>query len=383
MTDDTKDIVEQAKAEAEKGDLVSQHRKDGPKQEDDTPPIAEGEPISDEERDELSRHVQQVIMKHMGIRQCLGSMIAARQLYAMCVRELESQVAELPEEDQHELLEECLVQSAGHQAAKPFNENALYVGFQQTVYPWMVRTVEKHNKEDEAEHQKDMEEAEQIRRDRPIPVGIKFDPDLEALPRERTLVLVGWAPAVDYVIQEMVTKTLANKDGQLFSVIWLTMSAHKLGTQPQLWRYGGEDWKHCCKVNKTWPKFFQTKILRDLDAPPDLLVCDDLMNACEQVIGTRTVRSAGAAHKRFRQWCVKAGCGFLGGVPQDTKEPPKLQGAEWEQLRTWSILRPVWVREASSGDDYALYIGKDLFVDNIPKATLDSRQKTKLVLPGS
>jgi hypothetical protein len=386
---DPKKIVEEAKAEAEKGDAVSQAQTKAaePVEETEAP-----EEIDKPTTQLVAELAQRLIAGNKGIQQCVGTMIASRQLYAMAVKDLELQVRDLPEEDSHELLEECLIQAAGAQAAKPFDENALYVGFQETVYPWMIKTVKRHNEEEEREHKQEMDDLENARRARPLPVGINFDPELEdALPRERGLVLVGWEPALRWVMDQMVTNVLATRDReQLFFVIRLMEAVNKdeeidEKVQRQLFRLGGKFWKNCCKSNKSWPILFQTKILEHLTDPPDLLVCDNLCSATENIIGAgRSSRAAGHAHKKFRDWCLKAGCGFLGGVPQESKDPPNLGGPEWEQLRTWSCLRPVWVKDSENQvQSYNVCIGRDTVIATVPKSTLDSQGSGKIILPGS
>ncbi len=376
------EIVAQAKEAALDGDLLHQavKNKETKAEEESSGP----EEIEESVRNQVFGRAQELIASHEGVRHCMGTMIASRQLYAMAVHDLELQMSSLEGEENVDLLEECLIQAAGVQAAKPFDENALYVGFQETVYPWMVKTVERHNKEEDSEQKREADEWEDARRARRLPVGVKFDPDLEdRLPRDRTLTLVGWRPAVQYVIDLMVTNVLAARDKeQLFHVIRLMKVAKKEEVQRQLLRVTGEIWQNCCRSNKSWPLLFQTDIMSSLSEPPDLLVCDNLCHAAEGVIGgSRLSRAAGTAHKKFREWCLKVGAGFIGGVPLDSKEPTDLSGPEWEQLRTWSCLRPVWVTDSEKTPlYYNIHVGRDLQIGHVPKATLDSHDGNNIIL---
>jgi len=377
-------VVADAKADAEINTLENQLKELQAARDADAEAKQEEE-VPKAKREEVAAIARELMSKNARMSQCVGTMVAARQLYAVCCNDLDRQITKLPEAQQHELLAECLVQAATHQAAKEFDENDLFMGFQETVWPWMQATIALHNAEEKVERSKELDELESLRRHRKIPLGIKYDPDLgDELRRNDSLVLVGWEPAVRYLIDTIMTNVLtARVPEQLFHIIRLMKAAPtKAEAQRQLTRLGGKDWKNCCKSSTSWPKLFQGRLLDQLSDPLDLLIVDDLAHAYEGLSISGESRNAGEAHKRLRQWSTKMGCGLLGGVPLLSKEIPDLSGAGWHNLRIFSTLRSVWIEEQSDPLYYTLRIGRDAYRENVLKGTLDNYGGSNLILPG-
>ena len=365
---DTDEIIAQAKAEAEHDPAQERLEQLQAQTEDQEAQ----DNIPEEDRKVVAELARNLIAKNVNVRKCVGTMIAARQLYGVCVEALTRTLAKLPTEEGHELLEECLIQAAGHQAAQEFNENDLFVGLQDTAMPWLMETVKAHNQEDERNRKLDLELWEEARRKQPVPVGVKFDHELiDMLPRDRDLVLVGWSPAVAYILDKIVTAVLAARTReQLFCVIRLQTFNTQMGAHKRFLRLGGKDWKDCCKTAKSWPRHFQRKLLDRLSDPLDLLVVVDYAHSSEALLWKqRSASRAANSKKKFAEWCRKMGSGLVGGVPLVTKEPPDLATAEWEMLRLFSILRPVWVDEKDK--HYVLRIGKDVYREEVPREALD------------
>jgi hypothetical protein len=353
---------------------------------DETLQPVEPERVSDEELEKLAAAAKKVLEDSRLLRQCVGSMVAARQLYAMCIQELDRQMEKLPEDQRHPDLTDYLIQATTHQAAQPFNEQDLYAGFQETVYPWMVDTVDRHNREDKRQRQDDLEAFEQQRRSTPLPIKVTYDPELgDRLPRDRALVLVGWTPAVQYLLDNIVNSVLAANDPALFCVIRLQSRLLDLSEQgpDRLYRLDGRSWENCCRSGLSWPRLFQQQLLRQMEQAPDLLICDDLARACRPGGSTeKPTRQAAESHKRLREWCLKVGTAMIGGVPLDHRVPPDLSGTEWSQLRTWSWLRPVWVEELENDPlYYNLYVGRDNLVGRVPRRRLDEASSSPLIIP--
>lgn len=372
-TTEEPDLIAEAKAAAEQDPVV---------------PATSGEAsqvaVTDEEKTQVIALAQELIKDNVEFRQVVGTMVASRQLYAMAVRELELLVGDLPEDKQHELLEECLIQSAGHQAAKQFEENDLYVGFQETVYPWMLRVVDKHNRLEKTQRQQDAEAWESARRLRPLPLGIEYDPEFkDCLPRDRALVLVGWGPVVRYVLDKMVTAVLAARHPeQVFYAIRLHTHA-PTNTKGSVHRLSPDVWDNCTASNTSWPLLFQKHLLPLLDAPIDLLVCDDLRHAAPKLSGTKATATRGGnhAHKKLRDWCKKVGAGMLFGIQLDDRDPPDLAKPEWEQLRAYATLRPVWISDKDEDSlDVSVMLGRNTLVEKVPRGFLSDIVKGKQII---
>ena len=119
-------------------------------------------PISPEDQQAVAKSVQEM-MEKPAYQKVLGAMIAFRQGYVMAYNDIERLTSK--EADTHELAIDALVQSAAYAASKPFDEKELFQGFQETVFPWMVETIQRHEGEDTSKLQADLEKDEEERRD--------------------------------------------------------------------------------------------------------------------------------------------------------------------------------------------------------------------------
>ncbi len=364
--------------------------------------------VPNAQRDIASAIMRILVEKRDNFANAVSAMIASRQLYAVAVRELEMITSAISDAERHslfrkalealenkpeeppdalatfELVEEMLIQAAAYGAAKPFEDSTLLTGLKKSVMAWLEKTVERHNRQAAAERREQIEAWEQARRDRHVPVGVVYTSGEGAsLDRSRSLILFGWRPAVLWMLDCMVTATLAARDEQVYTVVRLMRQAPKVETQPHLFRLGGKAWHDCCKSGSSWPKLFQSKVLPQLTDPPDLLVVDDLAYAGEStsLLGGSPARMAGNSHRRFREWCNKTGCALLGAVLFDSKEALYPGNVEWEQLRTFTTLRYVGVKE--DGDFYHLTIGRDVSSCTVEKKILDSYGTSSIIVPNS
>jgi len=450
MTDQTpEEVAADAKAEAAKVEDA---------------PVQEGAVTASER--ELGGALIRLLVDHergrKAFSEVIGSMVAARQMYAMCVRDLEIRLGELtgkekkdlltaaiadltegsifterwerfyPEGDEEphilkheeslkeeldamdeskrrhamkkalvkefeemetdgiwEIIEEMFLQAATFQASKPFDEGVLFRGMRETVFPWMTRVVSEHDKKEQEERRRDIEESEKHRRENPIPLGVKYDPvGGKLLGRTQPLVLAGWQPAVWWIIDQMVSHILAANKPQLYTVIRLQREMHAEEMQPRLLRLGGKDWRDCTSTNSSFAKLFEKRLLMQLSAtgPMDVLVCDDLALAGEShgIVGGESSRKAGHAQRQLRKFCEKMGAALIGAVVFDSKDKSVLEGIgekpEWSQLRTHTMLRAVTVEEVNEGN-YQLTLGNNCQSFDVPKELLDSRGPKRIIVP--
>lgn len=319
----------------------------------------------------------------------VSAMIAARQLYAVAYIELQALLAKETPPPDH-MTEDMLVQSAMHEAAKPFDINTLIGSLVGTVMPWVGEVADKKNAEDAEAARQEMEDADKRRRETPLEIGFRYDPELEepVLPRDRSLVLVGWRPAVRYVIDQIVNAVLASRrEAMLSTVVRLCYEHPRRGEENvYLIRLGKEKWAGCCNTTTALPKLAIEFIAPQMTYPADLVVCDDLVAAFTKSFKGRPEGAvAGDAHKRLRDWAKRDGAGVVAGVPFDFKTEFDVSGPEWEQLRTFSVVRPVRVIESADNLDpgkYRILVGRGVHHWEVDKEVLDGSQKSKLIIPG-
>lgn len=340
-------------------------------------------------------------------RLCLGAMVASRQLYAMAVRDLDECLASCNEASRRalvtkavslmenppgaydpleafEVVSEIMIQAAANKAAQPFHEKDLFRSFSETVFPWMLAVAEKHNQLDAERHQADLTEEDTLRRARDVPIGIKWDHEAGSqLPRKQSLVLVGWKPAVLWVLDQIMTATLAARDAQSYYVLRFSHTAPRSATetQPQLLRLGDSAWKDCAIDNQSVTRLLHTYVLDRMTAPVDLWIVDDLAHAMTRGLSHGVHgRSSGDAHKQIRKSATDLGAALVAGVLLPTQELPNLAASShWEQLRNYSTLRAVSVKEVD--DNYKITVGNNLEILTVEKKLLDNYGGSTLILP--
>jgi len=115
--------------------------------------------------------------------------------------------------------------------------------------------------------------------------------------------------------------------------------------------------------------------------PFDLLVVDHLPHAKKDIIQVGDVhpslnagRPAGNAHKIMRRWATEAGAALLAGVCMPDKLVVDLTTPVWEQLRTFSLLRPVAVMDEADNLEeghYRILVGRNACYFDVSKEVLD------------
>ena len=351
----------------------------------DVPALLEGVLVSDEQRAFITAGAwSRVLMQKPPYKATLAAMIAARQLYAVAYAELQKLVAaEKPQP--HDMTEDLLVQSAMHEAAKPFDQNAVISGFVGSVMPWLADVADAANAADAAQAMGDMEALDRERRETPLDVGFRADPQQAEphLSRGRSLVLAGWRPAVLYVLDQIVARVLAAKhNGFLATVVRLQREQPRKGEEELRYlRLGRKRWEGCCNSNNGLVRVAAEYLAPQMSHPADLVVCDDLPAAVTNAYAGKPAGAiAGDAHKRLRDWANRDGAAVAAGVPLPERDTPDVSAPEWEQLRTFATLRPVVVEERD--DAYRLRVGNSAHHWDVPRATLDDYAGSGLIIPG-
>lgn len=345
-------------------------------------------PDASEDQKALIRAAQSAepLMKRKEFKQVVGSLAAFRQCYAVAYRKLHEMLQAEPEGTVDPMVEDLLIQSAMYESSKAFNEHTLMDGVINSVLPWLAETIDQHVEDDKKQEQAERDEAEEARRATPIPLGFKHAPQQEDanLTRERGLVLVGWRPAVEWLLDKITEQVLLAKQ-PTFTVVRFMERPPKGEPNPHLIRLARNAWKGCCNTKESLPLVMGEFVFDMLQAPPDLLMCDCLPDAyTRSFTGRADGATAGDAHRVFSKWCKEACCAFVGGVPTGDKLSPDLKGNEFEQLRTFAHLRSIEVLEEAEGlapDHYRIVVSHHAADFDVPKKTLDDYGRPALVLP--
>lgn len=340
----------------------------------------------------------------------LSVMIASRQLYVMAMRDLEvnldalnddarkklaSKAISLLEEPEVDVsgvdaleafqrVETTMVQAAANQAQQPFNEEDLFRSMRESVFPWMLNVTKKHKAVELEELRRNAAADDQARQARKVPIGIRIDNEgNESLERKRSLTLVGWRPAVLYVLDQIVNHTLAANEGQLYQVLRFMTGKIKTSHEPhrQLCRIGEKMWENCTESATSLARLLQQSVVDGLNDSLDLWVVDDLSAAHTAGLSVVTPGfCANAAHKQFRRSANEFGAAFVGGILLDDRKIQPLVMGNWELLRTHTTLRLVSVTEAD--DTYLIRVGVEAPAFKVNKDVLDLYGGSNLILPG-
>ena len=277
------------------------------------------------------------------------AMVAFRRAYAVAYRELQEHLQK--QSDLHPMTEDLLIQSAMHTAAQPFDEKELVQGFVETVLPWTLKVLERHSSAAAAEREAALMAAEKERRSLPIPLSFMIDgeDDAPGLSRDRSLTLLGEEPVLLWLVDQWLNELLAQRKGDVLVVARLSVKAPRPGEQHAHYiKLAPNEWAECCNDKKRLAAFGR-HLLDQLPRNPDLLICDNLAAAYTAgYVGRPDPAKAGDANKLLFRLCKDLGAGMIGLVPAREGEW-ECSHPSFEQLRTFSTLRPVLKHEIEPG----------------------------------
>tara|TARA_B100000745_G_scaffold274947_1_gene204166 strand:- start:5170 stop:6306 length:1137 start_codon:yes stop_codon:yes gene_type:complete len=332
----------------------------------------------------LSDRAQGLVVSDQGLRQLVGAMVASRQLYAMAIHDLDARLdsekmpyTDISDEDRSPL-KEIFISSAATQAAHPFEEGDLLSGFRDTVIPWMETVSAAHTAEEARALKEDYEASEAERRAKDVVLGLDLRPaEEEFLDRERSLVLVGWGPALAYLSGKIIANSLTNVL-DFNQVLHLAKSPSKQGDH-RLLEIGGKAWENCAKSNNSWNKLFATSYLEKLSAPLDLFIVSDLSATNVGNTFQHEASRGAEAQKRLRKWATIMGAAMIGCMPQETMKGIDLNTPTWEKLRMFTRLRAVDVKTRDDGD-YDITVGRHV-LHKVAKSEVDIFNPSDIITP--
>ena len=324
-------------------------------------------------------------------RQLIGAMLAARQLYAMCVYELEllcepENLPDMPDTetpltyDQVVWLREVLVNAAAVQAQQPFEEETLFRGMTETVFPWMKQVVVKHSDAQTAIRKRIREEREQARVSTPIHLGLPFFSETDAvdaykLYRSRPVLFVGQRDVLSWLMQHITAHLLTGDHGSA-QTVRLTGPVVR-SENPRLVTVPEASWNNCANTNNGFQKVYESVIASQLSDPIDLLIVDDLLTAYRGYTQTPRTTAANEAQRKFKNWTDAAGALLVGCLPLDRPlRADELNSPEYELLRIHNIVRGVDAVATESG--YTIRAGNQV-VAEITKETLEAHRPSPII----
>jgi len=336
-----------------------------------------------------------LVGSHPGFTQLIASMLASRQLYAMCLYELDwlcrdtdfsavdTALADMTDQ-QRIMFKEVLINAAAVQAQQPFDEQVLFAGMTQTVFPWMQTVVKKHSEHQAAEKKKGNEQREELRVSTPINLGFQFYAETEAIEthainRHKPVLLVGKQDAVRWLLHRITESVLTPASGAT-QLTRLLEGAPKI-TDSHLVNIPKDVWENCASSNTGFQKIYDFFVYPKLNEPVDLLIVDNLLQTCKGMTSIPITSIANEAQRRFKNWGEKAGALVLGCIPLDRElRANELNGTEYETLRVHNIIRGVVAEPCVINDapHFKICVGQHE-VAQIPAAELEAFHFSKII----
>lgn len=317
------------------------------------------EKVGEAEGKKIADDAQWLIQNNVEARSILVALVAARQLYAMAVSattKLIEGITKIGNEKRPPTpgVAEFMVQSAAAHAAKPFEEVTLVEGLDQSVIPWMQATISSHVAADHADKQKKVQEIEEQRRNTLLPIGFKCDRERPVgLDRKIPVILIGYGPAIRYLLQLAKRTTLANPS---FNVIEIGgtrvqkfdlkfVAEGRLNVVPKNnFRAAASSKKRLLRaVSNFIQPYWQNK-------RPDLLLIEDLAWAgIDPIVSIESggigPYNAADALKHLKPWCEHSGIGLLAGMSSPNMQPIDLHDAAWDRLKEHALLCAVTITQ--------------------------------------
>lgn len=368
--------------------------------------LSEEEQQVAEEMTAVAAIANRLVANDPNFTRLVSSMLASRQLYAMCLYELERLCAdtnykkatkaegepdlevgkELPEQ-QLAMLKEILINSAAVQAQQPFDEQQLFTGMVNTVFPWMRDVVQLHNEIQAKQRQKQFEETEKERIAKKIAFDVQIFPaddktDGYWIGREKPVMFIGWEPALLWLMDHITINSL--KDGNnVEQILRLNIGGKPKYSDPKVWYVPKNDWNDIAETNTAFQKLYQQNVMSNLISPVDLLLVDNLVHARKGMSFSSLPSIANEAQKKFKRWAEQAGCLLVGCLPYDRQlKPNELNLPDYETLRMHNVLRGVVAQQAKvDGQDwYKILVGQHE-VARVPVEEVDAYKQSNIITP--
>lgn len=348
-------------------------------------PLSEKEAQVKQDMEAAAKLANQLVSQDVRFAQLLGSMLASRQLYAMCIYELELLVQDkdwkledVPEltESQTVMLKEILVNASAVQAQRPFDEKALFQGMTKTVFPWMQKVVDKHAERQKQEREQLFKEWEEKRLATAIDLGLPIEEG--ALPRQLSVLLVGEAHLLRWVTKRMLSHLLAEKS-EPKQIVELVEQAPDFTSNPQVVSVPEQVWKGCTAANGI-QRLYENFVVSQLSNPADVLLVHNIVKAYRGLELSPVTTRANEAQRKLKKWTGLAGALLVSCLPLERPlRPNELHMPEYEALRVHNVLRGVSTAATEDPEQLEVWIGSQKAA-TVPRAELESYRKSKIIL---
>ena len=346
-----------------------------------------------EQMTEMAELANKLMPEKSEFKKLVGSMLASRQMYSVCLYELErltdeydfsahlSEGAEQLTDEQKMMFREVLISAAAATAQRPFEEAVLFQGMVETVFPWLREVVVKHAAKQESDRQRLTEEKTQARLATKIDLGIPIFPEnigesTYELDRTSSVLFVGEEAPLKWLTNHIL-KHLAGGIQQLEQILNLTERESDF-TDSKVQSVSKAAWAGCANTinNTNKQNIVRQKLESDV---VDVVLVSDVCTAYREMLSAPRTSVANEAQRKLKPWTDKAGALLVSSLPLTRPlRPNELNMPEYELLRTHNILRGV--SAVPTDDGYQIMVGTQL-VAKIPKQDLESYKVSNVIVP--
>lgn len=315
---------------------------------------------------------KKAIATNPGFIDAVTAMITLRRAYSVAFHELIASVGEGGKDE--EMLLDYAIQFAMYKAGLPFDEREMLHVAITEVFPWFAHLSNLRIAAAKERELAEGPEREARRRASPVPIAVYTD-DTQNHPhinRERSLVLVGWRPAVWFLAHMAYAEATNNN---MKTLHFAAESNPKPAQGPMV---AEKKWYGGASNGKKFEALMKGVLGEFNVFEWDLLVFDDLTKASVAgFVGQDPAAVAGNTQKHIRSWATKHGAAVVACLPQD-EMVTDITGPAYEQLRTFTNLRQVVTTKQDNyyviavGSAEPLYVAVDV---------VDAYAKSKLILP--
>ncbi len=307
----------------------------------------------------------------------VSSMLASRQLYAMCLHEMDAicgdpedllkDFPELrkemeekgvePDEGLILMVKEILINAAAVQAQAPFEDKILFEGMVGSVLPWMKQVCAEHSAVQEEAMVAANKEAEEKRINSKINLLHE-----DGVGRETSYLIVGNASLVYFVLHLLSQDALDGSKSNVFQQFRLHANRYKRVIRDSRVCYGtigqlpdreiSNNQKAQIKVSDMYHAYES-----QFQSPMDLMIVDDIQDFGKHAGRTGLASfqtTINETQKELKRFAKKAGSLLISGVPMEEGLQTKVyrhlhSHPDWEVLRVHNRMRVVMATEVESG----------------------------------
>jgi hypothetical protein len=244
----------------------------------------------------------------------------------------------LEEERANERLSLFFSGAARNEARKPFKREELAETLGKKTLPWLLEEIAHEQHLDSLDETKEKRRQEEARREAPVrwpyvdlPIEAFRQGDLAAMPRNRTLAVVGPLDEVRLAIRALALNAM---DAVRTVYCHELLAGDPSDARANLVVIGKSQWLNAGESERLMATAFHEAFhaLGELD----LLLVADMDDFSSSMTSLSSAAKAASGHRRLRKFADHLGCALVIGVPTTEEAPYDVSQSGWSNLTTYA-----------------------------------------------